>query len=542
MIHPHLQWKLPDGGFESFAISSREVLIGRKTDSDLVISNQNVSRRHAKVVQGPNGYELIDLESKYGTLVNGKPVERHVLRHGDRISFGRHDVEFRFVVDDTQRRHNDTTRVIQKSLGRLSQVLPSTASDLEKILYVLDFQQQWSQVFTPESGLEQILESAVKISGAERAFIMTRAEGGFKYATGLDGRGRKLWEREFQTSRTVVGDVVEKEKAVFMVEGIDSQFAQQASIMAMNVRALACLPLFGIPLDGDRPEILGILYLDSTKVMHSLSGLDQKILNKLAVEAGNVLERVEMIKSSEQRKTLERDLALAEETQRNLLPHRLPDLGYLKLGAFCRPTRYVGGDFYHFHVTDSGDLIGVLADVSGKGVSASLLSSMLLGCIQLLFSTGRSPADALNELNGFFHEKAQGKFATVFLFTTRSDGTGQFISAGHNPAYLYRASSHEIEELESTSLILGAFDFASYEAFPLTLGSGDILLAYSDGLTDAEDASGEMFGEMRIKQIIQNEAPSGAEKVQSAILRAVEEFTGGRTQTDDITLMIAQLA
>src|SRR5206468_8932757 len=128
---------------------------------------------------------------------------------------------------------------------------------------------------------------------------------------------------------------------------------------------------------------LGILYLDSTKKMHSLSGLDQRILNKLGVEAGNVLERVEMIKSIEQRKKLEQELTLAEETQRSLLPQTLPSVRNLNIRAFSKPTRYVGGDFYDFVELESGQLAGVLADVSGKGISASLLSSMLLGCLQM---------------------------------------------------------------------------------------------------------------------------------------------------------------
>src|SRR5207245_3007311 len=100
--------------------------------------------------------------------------------------------------------------------------------------------------------------------------------------------------------------------ATFMVEGLDNRYKEQASIVAMNLRAIACLPLMGIPSETDAPSILGILYLDSTKRMHSLSGMDEKILTKLAVEAGNVLERVEMIKSIEQRKRLEQELTLAE--------------------------------------------------------------------------------------------------------------------------------------------------------------------------------------------------------------------------------------
>jgi sigma-B regulation protein RsbU (phosphoserine phosphatase) len=303
------------------------------------------------------------------------------------------------------------------------------------------------------------------------------------------------------------------------------------------------MPLRGIPTEGDAstgPQILGILYLDSTKSMHSLSGLDQKILRKLALEAGNVLERVEMIKTIEQRKNLERDLALAEETQRNLLPHELPNLPYVLLFAFSRPTRFVGGDFYDFQVMESGELVGVLADVSGKGPAASLLSSMLLGCLQLLLRSGLSAEESLTRLNKFLLERWAGKFATMFLFSLQPDGIGKYVSAGHNAAYLYRAARREIEELESNSLILGAFDFATFAGANMNLQPGDILFIYSDGLTEAEDAMGNMFGEDRLKEIILREGPSGAENLYEAILPALQDFIRGRAQTDDITFVIAQ--
>jgi serine phosphatase RsbU (regulator of sigma subunit) len=369
---------------------------------------------------------------------------------------------------------------------------------------------------------------------------MTRKADSFGYAAGFDSKGQRLLESHFQTSRSVVRDVAINDRALFMVEGIHDDFAEQASIVAQNLRAIACLPLRGIPTGGDAPEILGILYLDSTKAMHSLSGLDQRILNKLAVEAGTMLERVETFKSIEQRKNLERDLALAEETQRSLLPREIPTLDYVSLIPFSRPTHYVGGDFYDFEVMDSGELIASLADVSGKGVAASLLSSMLLGCLQLQLRTGSSPQQTLGRLNKFLHEKSSGKFVTMFVFSLRPDGKGEFISAGHNPGYLYRASKNVIEELGSNSLILGAFDFASFDATPFELDRGDILLIYSDGLTEAENPSGEMFGEERVQDILRREGPFGAKQVHQVLLSVIQEFTQGRAQTDDMTFVIAQ--
>ena len=226
-----------------------------------------------------------------------------------------------------------------------------------------------------------------------------------------------------------------------MTERISGALAGQDSILVMNLTAVACLPLEAMSSRSDVPEVLGILYLDSTKKMHSLSGLDQKILGKLAEEAGNVFEKLEMIKTLEERKKSEQELELAEATQRSLLPQSLPEFPKFFVDAFNQPTRYVGGDFYDFLPHDSGKLVGVLADVSGKGISAALLSSLLQGALEMEFRSAAQPEEALNRVNKFLCEKTQPeRFVTLFLFVLNSQGKGQFISAGHNPAYLFRSA------------------------------------------------------------------------------------------------------
>jgi serine phosphatase RsbU (regulator of sigma subunit) len=396
-------------------------------------------------------------------------------------------------------------------------------------------------LFTPDAAFQKIIQSALKISGAEQGFVLVRNGDGYGYAAGMDAKFRTLSQSHFRTSRTIVDDVVKSGAAVYMVEGLDNKYKEQASIVAMNVRAVACLPLMGIPSQADAPVILGILYLDSTKRMHSLSGLDEKILNKLAVEAGNVLERVEMIKSIDERKKLEQELTWAEETQRSLLPQVFPQVPNLDIHAFSKPTRYVGGDFYDFVKLESGALAGVLADVSGKGISASLLSSTILGCLQMQLRAQVSIHEAVNRLNQFLCEKSSAsRFVTMFLFTLQADGSGSYINAGHNTAYIFRAAAGEIEEVRSNNILVGAFSFATYESLPLQLGEGDLLVAYSDGLTEAEDKNGEQFGEDQLKNIILAEARSGSKHLEQKLLEAIQNFTLGRAQTDDITIVIVE--
>jgi phosphoserine phosphatase RsbU/P len=545
MSKPQLYWLGPDGQENSFPLVAPEVLIGRKSDADVVLNNQHVSRHHAKLVKTADGYALQDLGSTHGTFVNESRVENKALKHGDKISLGKDRIDLHYFTSESKPAKavpkTDTTQIFERSLMDLGVVLPSGSSDLEKISCILDFQYQWEQMFTPETAFQKILESALKISGAERGFVLVREGNKYGYASGMDGQGRNLSLSHFKTSHTVVDEMVSKGTPVFIVEGLDNRYKEQASIVAMNLRAVACLPLMGIPSQADTPSILGILYLDSTKKMHSLSGLDQRILNKLAVEAGNVLERVEMIKTIEQRKKLEQELTLAEETQRSLLPAELPNIPQVRIHAFSKPTRYVGGDFYDFIELEAGELFGVIADVSGKGVSASLLSSMLLGCLQMQMRAGLPLDEAMNRLNRFLCEKSSSsRFATMFSFTLGPDGHGRYISAGHNPTYLFRAATGQIEELASNNMIVGAFQFATYEAATLNMNPGDVLLAYSDGLTEAENPQGEMLGEEAVKNVILAAAPTGSQQLEQKLLATIQSFTAGRTLTDDITLIIVE--
>ncbi len=247
------------------------------------------------------------------------------------------------------------------------------------------------------------------------------------------------------------------------------------------------------------------------------------------------------LKTLAERESSERELALAQQTQESLLPRFLPQFENFHVRAFNSPTRYVGGDFYDFLQLSPGEWMGVLADVSGKGISAALLSSMVLGALSMEFHSGTQPQMVLNRVNRLLCEKSlPHQFVTLFLFLLCPDGTGQFLSAGHNPAYLFHAATGKIEELASDGFFLGMFDFADYPSHALQLQKGDILVVYSDGLTDAHNPREEMFGEERLLRIIRQEAPSGSHGLEQEFLKAIEEFTQGAPQTDDITFVVVE--
>jgi len=272
--------------------------------------------------------------------------------------------------------------------------------------------------------------------------------------------------------------------------------------------------------------------------------LETRNYSKVLEETVRELEasrEVVRLKTLEERKKSEQELALAQETQESLLPRSLPQFENFHIHAFNNPTRYVGGDFYDFLPLSSGEWVGVLADVSGKGMSAALLSSMVLGALSMEFHSRTQPQEVLNRVNRLLCEKSLPyQFVTLFLFLLSPQGMGQFISAGHTPAYLFRSATGKIEELGSNASVLGLFDDASYESCAFRLDKGDILVVYSDGLTDARNPQEEMFGEKRLLGIIRQEAPSGSQALEQRFLKAIEEFTQGMPQTDDITFVVVE--
>ena len=262
-------------------------------------------------------------------------------------------------------------------------------------------------------------------------------------------------------------------------------------------------------------------------------------LAEVLMRVHNMLE-VRLLNVQEHKRS-EQELVLAQRTQESLLPRVIPQFENFRIHAFSHPTRYVGGDFYDFQQLSSGEWMGVLADVSGKGMPAALLSSMVLGALTMEFRARTPPEETLDRLNQLLLDKSLSfQFVTLFLFRMTSQGAGQFISAGHNPAYLFRAATGQIEDLAASGAILGFFHTVSYDDGPLQLSSGDVLVVYSDGLTDAANGEEEMFGEERLLEIIRQQAPAGGAALKETILKAITEFTMGMPQTDDITFLVVE--
>jgi serine phosphatase RsbU (regulator of sigma subunit) len=251
-----------------------------------------------------------------------------------------------------------------------------------------------------------------------------------------------------------------------------------------------------------KQEPIGVLYVDSRQSQGAFSKTSLTLLESLGFEASKSLESVRLMHQEQEKKRLERELATAREVQVELLPTRFVQPAHFEVAAHSVPCRFVGGDFYDLLTLGNGRAAVILGDVAGKGIAAALLASMAQGVIHAQFNSGLSLPQVLTSLNLVLVEKSDdNRFITLFCALIDPDGTFSYINAGHNPAILVRANG-QTDLLTTGSMLLGAFDFAEYEAQQTKLEPGDVLVIFSDGVTEAVDATNQLFGDKRLQELV----------------------------------------
>ena len=291
-----------------------------------------------------------------------------------------------------------------------------------------------------------------------------------------------------------------------------------------------------------RSDLVGVLSLGES-TSGGFSKKDQQILKTVGGQLALIIENAKLVERMAEHQRLQAELELAAEVQRSLLPVGDPKLQEFDLCGFCKPAQQVGGDYYDF-VPLSDECTGIaIADVAGKGISAALLMSVVQASLrgQLLSSGGRngipSMVSVLNRL--ICGSVSTARYVTFFYAQLdRKNGGLRFVNAGHNPPMLYQSGTREIQRLSVGGSVLGLFQSAVFEEGSSVLASGDVFVAYTDGVTEAEDVDGEEFGEDRLRATIADAADGSAKEILDRIVAAVTEWSQGTRQHDDITVVV----
>lgn len=293
-------------------------------------------------------------------------------------------------------------------------------------------------------------------------------------------------------------------------------------------------------------EVLGLLVVARKAGAGAFSPNDFSVFQSAAEQSGFALLNAMSHKEASEKRRLESELKTASEIQRILLPDEDPVVPGYRIRGMNKPARYVSGDYFDFIPVDDTRTGVVIADVSGKGVAASLITAMCRSVLRTAAPANPSPSDALARLNQMLYpDMREDMFISLaYLLVNSTDGHIVLGRAGHDAPLLYRAATATVERVVCPGLALGIDEGPVFERVTrdhtFSMESGDMLLLYTDGANEALDIHGDEFGIDRVIAILQSQAPSGAAAVIEAITTAVAAFVGEHPQSDDITLIAVE--
>ena len=532
---PHPRLEVRDAlGERDVTLDHLPFSIGRREANDLQLGGSEVSREHAVIREEGGQFLLRDCDSRYGTFVNGDPVKECALQSGDRIRLGRGggaDLVF-LAADDPSRRSGRSTTAARDDLRQLASLLEGVrALGSGRVL---------------QDVLALVLDAALDLSGAERAFIMLAAADGaleFRLARGRDKQ--TLTDQTFATSRKIPEEVFRTGASRVVTDLLDSGFADvHMGTVALGIRNVVCVPLTLVRyLDAvdegskadDRP--IGVLYLDSRERGRLLSDGTRANLETLAGEASVAIENAKLYREKLDRARMEQEMRIAAEIQQALLPKPRASLGFVEAAASSVPCRSIGGDFFDY-LDDPGASFGfVLGDVAGKGPPAALMSALMQGMFAAEAYTPRGPALAVAQINQALCRRGlESRFVTLMFGLLTPTGALTYCNAGHNPPLVLGRTG--VRRLETGGPVVGLLPGALFDQGTDQLAPGDVVLIFSDGVSEAFNMAGEEFGEDRILEVAAAAAGLPAAALVERIVGAVRAFTRGAVQGDDITTMV----
>jgi len=535
-IDVHVSVFQPNVPAQHLAFPRQLITLGRAIDCTIPIKDRFLSRRHAELVFESGEWWLRDLGSVNGTNVNGTRVGANpiALHAGDRITLGDtevifngHEPQSQVIPTDTSSHATNLALPMQAAfepqrggVGEHERILASLAVE-----FIED--RPLSELF------DFILERVMDIMQPSRAALALFGGDGKSKSFG-DVRLRRTDRADsadLVISRTLLNEVVDERKLISYVEAsTGGKLAAAQSMIAQQIRAAVCAPL----VVGD--AVLGVLYLDFLAT-RTITEPDARLIAQISRFAAVKLETTRLREEAIAKAKIDEELRTAWTIQRRLLPAELPTIaGYAFAGA-NKPCKTVSGDYYDVVVRPDGKIYFIIADVSGKGITAALVMSSLATAFDIFSRSAPTPAELMAQLNLTLAPRTSPtKFATVVAgLLDPETGRVDFTNAGHVPPL--RISSTGTEQLTSTDMVIGLFTAAKYRTQTVMLEPGDSLVLFTDGVTEAENADEAQLGLPPIADLLAPLHGTAAPELLATIETKVQEFICGAAAGDDVTML-----
>ncbi len=534
-----------DGNSRSIRLEGGRLSVGRSSANELCFAEDGgLSRQHLALERDADDWVVRDLGSKNGTLVNGvRLAAPQRLKPGDRITAGHLVMEFdpaaglakeTVVFIETGEHPTPSASTVITSLEGVMQdsggIAPRPGFDPTPHMRALIRAGRELSENRPLSEMfDVILKLGVEAVGGARGVLMTLENDHLQVRSAL-GEGFRI--------STAVRDKVLTEKASMLVRdtSTDEMLKERMSIVEQRVRSMMAVPL----QTNDR--VIGLIYVDQPHFIREFAKEDLNLLTVLANVAAIRIEHQRLAEVEQVERMHAKELEQAADIQRRLLPTRVPAVEGLDIAGHNSACRGVGGDYYDFFKYPDGRLALLVGDVAGKGMPAALMMSSLQARVQVLAEENLDVATLVARLNRTIATNCPSNRFITFFFGLVDPATGEvcYTNAGHNPPLLVRRSG-EVERLEGGGMILGILAKAGYEQRSARLDPGDILVLFSDGVTEATPADrDEEFGEERLAEVLRAHAAEPTSAIIASVLQSLNDWSQGAPPADDVTLVIAR--
>lgn len=581
----------PSHGDSVVELSRLRTTIGRSARNDLCVEDPFASRLHAEIRRRGDSFWISDLGSANGTLINGQRLTAPVqLNDRDTVRIGETEIEYSERADTAPARGRTSILFSENSFAPAPEATitgnaRNSAANLLSSFGTAAHQTFISPVIAPVAGqrlntippppavpqddalsivsrvsltllsplsledtLQQVLDCVFDYLSADRGYVMMVESQPGKPPTGLptekdlvckaqkSRRTSSTLEQDIQISHSITEQVLKKGDSVLTSDAQqDPRFQERQSIVLGGLRSVMAVPL---ALEG---KVSGMIYVDNPYHSNRFTERDLQLLKLIADVASIRIENVRLLEVQQEQKRLANELAVASEIQLRLHPAAPPAIpGYDMIGVSF-PCYEVGGDYFDFIEKRDGRYVITLGDVSGKGTGAALLMSSVHAAVRAQTTTRLSASQVVTEINQYIYDNTPSNRYVTLFYSELDPRTHQltYINAGHNPPLLVRASG-EVTTLDIGGFPVGITPFCEYREGWAELQLGDVMVIYSDGVTESVNEQEEEFGEARLIEIVQRNRGRTAAGLRDRIDEALAKFVGKAKSVDDLTLVIVK--
>ncbi|HEY6333389.1 MAG TPA: SpoIIE family protein phosphatase [Blastocatellia bacterium] len=569
--------------YEQFTVKVDKVrmTMGRSSRNDICISDPFASRLHAEVRLEGDQLVLVDMGSANGTYLNGRRVTGSVrLSPGDLIRIGETEIEYQAdqvsvtptvflsgsgvqaLPADTitttlgNRTTSDLMSSIQSASGMASDRSPGAAIAGAQMATQVGMVKQAAArrdllgivsmvgvALLPNTSVEESLNRTIDMVfeaiPAERGFLFIKEDGDLQCKVARKAGEQALpADLQVQISRSISNKVLTEGASVLTSDAAhDPRFQSQHSIVLSQIRSVMAVPLFS----GE--ETFGMIYVDNP-LNNRFTEEDLQVLTTIASVASIKIEHQQLLEERLEKRRMEEELKVASEIQLRLQPVAPPQVEGFDMTGVSFPCREIGGDYYDFVQSRKDSQLAIaLGDVSGKGTGAALLMSSLHAAVRAQSLTPATIHEIMEEINRYLYENSPpNKYATLFYGKLDPKlGLLTYSNGGHNPPLLVRQSG-DVIHLDIGGRPVGLMPASTYSEGQVELFPGDVLVIYSDGITESVNEAGEEFGEERLLESVQKNLSRSAAGLRDRIEESLSRFVGTAPPIDDMTLMIVKRA